>query len=91
MTENIQDIFAEEAFVVDTQCLLHTTMLDKNISRADLAKSLNLLVSDVNKIFSDDCEVDIRLLFKAFYAMGATIKIGINNDASRFVAGINNG
>ena len=64
-------IFAEEAFVVDVQILLHKIMLEKGISRADLARAMNVSRPRITQIFSDDCKnFTVRLLARAMHALG---------------------
>jgi plasmid maintenance system antidote protein VapI len=65
--------FAEEAFVVDVQILLHKIMEEKGFSRADLARSLNVSRARISQIFSDECKnLTVRLLARAMHAMGET-------------------
>ncbi len=77
---NEQDaIFAEEAFVVEVQGLLHQIMEEKGFSRADLARALNVSRARITQIFSDDCtNLTIRLLARAMFAMGETPKLTCN-------------
>lgn len=64
-------IFAEEAFVVEVQGLLHQIMEEKGYSRADLARALNVSRARITQIFSDDCKnLTVRLLARAMHAMG---------------------
>ena len=73
----IEKIFAEEAFVVDTQCLLNNAMLGRGVTRDELAESIGVSTQEVDNIFADECEVEIRLLFKAFQALGVSMKVSI--------------
>lgn len=64
-------IFAEEAFVVDVQILLHKVMQEKGVSRADLARAMNVSRARITQIFSDDCKnFTVRLLARAMFALG---------------------
>lgn len=64
-------VFAEEAFVVDVQILLHQIMEKKGISRADLARAMNVSRPRITQIFSDECKnLTVRLLARAMHAMG---------------------
>ena len=66
-------IFAEEAFVVEAQVLLHEIMEDKGVSRADLARAMNVSRARITQIFSDECKnFTVRLLAKAMHALGET-------------------
>lgn len=65
------DIFAEEAFVVDVQIFLHNIMLEKGMSRADLARAMKVSRPRITQIFSDDCKnFTVRLLARAMHALG---------------------
>lgn len=64
-------VFAEEAFVVEVQGVLHQIMLKKGISRAHLARAMNVSRARVTQIFSDECKnFTVRLLARAMHAMG---------------------
>jgi transcriptional regulator with XRE-family HTH domain len=64
-------IFAEEGFVVDAQIFLNELMLEKHISRADLAKAMGVSRARITQIFSDDCKnFTVRLLARAIHALG---------------------
>lgn len=64
-------IFAEEGFVVDAQIFLNELMIEKNISRATLAKAMGVSRARVSQIFSDDCKnFTVRLLARAIHALG---------------------
>lgn len=64
-------IFAEEGFVVDAQIFLNELMLEKQISRADLAKAMGVSRARISQIFSDDCKnFTVRLLARAIHALG---------------------
>ncbi|MBN8808760.1 MAG: helix-turn-helix transcriptional regulator [Sphingomonas sp.] len=63
-------VFAEEAFIVDTQILLDRIMKEKNISRADLARLMGVSRARVTQVFSDDCKnFTLRLLARAMFAL----------------------
>jgi transcriptional regulator with XRE-family HTH domain len=66
-------IFAEEAFVVEVQSLLHEIMEEKGISRADLARAMNVSRARITQLFSDECtNFTVRLLARAMYALEET-------------------
>lgn len=61
----------EEGFVVDVQVFLHEMMVEKQVSRAELARLMGVSRSRITQIFSDDCKnLTIRLLAKAAHALG---------------------
>jgi transcriptional regulator with XRE-family HTH domain len=71
MTNERDAIFAEEAFVVEVQGLLHQIMEEKGFTRADLARALNVSRPRITQIFSDECKnLTVRLLARAMHAMG---------------------
>ncbi len=63
-------IFAEEAAVVDAQALLHGIMEKRGISRAELARAMNVSRARITQIFSEDCSnLTVRLLARAMFAL----------------------
>ncbi|HEV2594660.1 MAG TPA: helix-turn-helix transcriptional regulator [Sphingomicrobium sp.] len=68
--------FAEEALVVDVQSALHQAMENAGLSRADLARRMNVSKARVTQMFSDDCpNLTLRLVARAFHAVGEQIEI----------------
>jgi predicted XRE-type DNA-binding protein len=64
-------VFAEEGFVVDAQIFLNELMIEKSMSRADLAKAMGVSRARISQLFSDDCtNFTVRLLARAIHAMG---------------------
>ena len=64
-------IFAEEAFVVEVQGLLHEIMQERDISRADLARAMGVSRPRISQIFSDECKnLTVRLLARVMHALG---------------------
>lgn len=64
-------IFAEEGFVVDAQIFLNELMIEKRMSRSDLAKAMGVSRARISQIFSDDCKnFTVRLLARAIHALG---------------------
>ncbi len=78
MTIDIQALkktsaYAEEAFVIDAQAVLHGLMEDKGMSRADLAAAMGVSRARVTQLFSSECKnFTVRLLARAFFAVGET-------------------
>jgi transcriptional regulator with XRE-family HTH domain len=88
-------IFAEEALVVDVQAAIHTLMLDRGLSRADLARSLGVSQARVSQMFSDNANnLTLRTIARIFRVLGQKCRItcdrleailaedGINEDAN---------
>jgi len=69
-------VYAEEALVVDLQSLLHTVMVERGITRAQLAESMNVSKARVTQLFSADCSnFTVRLLARALFAMGEQLEV----------------
>lgn len=61
----------EEGFVVDIQSFLQELMDERDMSRADLARAMNVSRSRITQIFSDECtNLTVRLLARAVHALG---------------------
>ena len=73
----VEKIFAEEAFIVDVQCLLNQVMINNGVSREDLATAMDASTEEVDSIFADECEIEISFLFRAFQALGVSMKVSI--------------
>lgn len=70
-------IYAEEAAVVNAQSLLHSIMEQKGVSRADLARAMDVSRARITQIFSDDCSnFTVRLLARALYALDEELFLG---------------
>jgi transcriptional regulator with XRE-family HTH domain len=77
-------VFAEVAAVVEAQTLLHSVMLRKGVSRADLARAMNVSRARVTQIFSDECSnLTIRLLARALCALGEDLVLLTQYDVDR--------
>lgn len=64
------DEFREEFFVAESQARLAKMMDDKGISRAELARKLNVSRARVTQIFSDEASnLTLRLLARSFLAL----------------------
>jgi transcriptional regulator with XRE-family HTH domain len=66
-------ISAEEALIVDVQVAIHTLMLDRGLSRADLARELDVSQARVSQMFSDDAKnLTLRTVARILRVLGAT-------------------
>ena len=80
-------IFAEEAAVVNAQVLLHGIMDRRGITRADLARAMNVSRARITQIFSDECSnFTIRLLARAIYALEEELVFEVAKDFSHDAA-----
>lgn len=69
-------VYAEEALVVDLQSLLHTVMLERGITRSQLAEAMDVSKARVTQLFSADCSnFTVRLLARALFAMGEKLEV----------------
>ncbi len=69
-------VYAEEALVVDLQSLLHTVMVEKGMTRAQLARAMDISKARVTQLFSDDCSnFTVRLLARALHALGERLEV----------------
>lgn len=67
--------FAEERLVVHAQALLYECMVARGYSYADLARKMGVSKARVSQIFSDHQNFTLRLLAKAFFAVGEEIQL----------------
>ncbi len=69
-------ISAEEELIVDVQVAIHTLMLDRGLSRADLARELGVSQARVSQMFSDDAKnLTLRTVAKIFRVLGQECRI----------------
>lgn len=69
-------VYAEEALVVDLQSLLHTVMVEKGFTRAQLAEAMGVSRARVSQLFSDDCtNFTVRMLARALFALGEQLEV----------------
>lgn len=63
--------FREESFVAEVQAQLSRMLDDKGVSRAELARRLDVSRARVSQIFSDEAQnFTLRLLVRSFLAVG---------------------
>ena len=69
-------ISAEEELIVDVQVAIHSLMLDRGLSRADLARELGVSQARVSQMFSDDAKnLTLRTVAKIFRVLGQECRI----------------
>lgn len=65
------DEFREEFFIAETQARLSQMLDDKGVSRAELARKLNVSRARITQIFADDANnLTLRLMARSFIALG---------------------
>jgi len=68
--------FAEEMLVAEIQSVLEDLLDQKGYSRADLAKKMGVTKARVTQIFSDTQNFTVRLIARAFHALGERVVVG---------------
>jgi transcriptional regulator with XRE-family HTH domain len=69
-------VYAEEALVVDLQSLLHAVMIEKGMTRSQLAQAMGVSKARVTQLFSADCgNFTVRLLARALHALGEQLEV----------------
>jgi transcriptional regulator with XRE-family HTH domain len=64
-------ILAEEAFIVDAQFAIHNLLEAKGMSRADLARALNISEARVSQLFGHNPKnLTLRTIARIFRALG---------------------
>lgn len=91
LNRNEQLIFAEEALVVDAQGLLQELLIEKGLTRADLARAMGVSRARVSQLFSDECtNFTLRLWARALFAIGEEAVVsyaGSDDCLDHFLAG----
>lgn len=72
--------FAEEKLVAEVQSLLEQTLSDRGMSRTDLANRMGVNKSRVSQLFSDNQNFTVRLLARAFHALGEKLKVATEGE-----------
>jgi transcriptional regulator with XRE-family HTH domain len=67
--------FAEEMLVAEIQSVLEELLEQKGYSRTDLAKRMGVTKARVTQIFSDTQNFTVRLIARAFHALGEKVVI----------------
>lgn len=73
--------FAEEMLVADVQSVLEQLMHDKGCSRTDLARLMGVSKARVTQIFSDQHNFTIRLIARAFHALGEQVCLSVKPES----------
>ncbi len=69
-------ISAEETLIADVQVAVHNLMLDRSLSRADLARALGVSQARVAQMFSDSApNLTLRTLARVFRVLGQECRV----------------
>lgn len=71
-------VYAEEAAMVDASELIAHALETSGMSRADLARALNVTRSEVTERLRGDRNITVRNLAATLHALGATLKLDCN-------------
>ena len=82
------DEFREEYFVAEAQARLDNLLDEKGVTRAELARKLDVSRARVSQIFSDDANnLTLRLLARSFLALGEQPMILTKSEFERLQKG----
>ncbi|MGY4399377.1 helix-turn-helix domain-containing protein [Bradyrhizobium sp. USDA 3315] len=68
-------IEAQEDLVIDAQFLLHDLMVERGVTRSELARRVGISKARLSQIFSPKANPTLRTLAILFHAMGETVKV----------------
>jgi predicted XRE-type DNA-binding protein len=76
-------IYAEEEFRVDVQHAIYTLMQQKRVTQKQLAARLGVSAARVSHIFSDRCNLTVRLLARIYRALGERCRVVTSRGSAR--------
>ncbi|WP_194421836.1 helix-turn-helix domain-containing protein [Microbacterium abyssi] len=79
-------VYAEEAAMVDASEIIARALEASGLSRADLARSLNVTRSEVTERLRGDRNITIRNLAATLHALGAELQVGARIPEAHAVA-----
>lgn len=68
-------IEAQEDLVIDAQFLLHDLMVERGVSRAELARRVGISKARLSQFFNAKANPTLRTLAVLFQALGETVKL----------------
>ncbi|MGY3149624.1 transcriptional regulator with XRE-family HTH domain [Bradyrhizobium sp. USDA 3397] len=68
-------IEAQEDLVIDAQFLLHDLMIERGVSRAELARRLGISKARLSQVFRPGANLTLRTVAALFFALGETAKL----------------
>jgi transcriptional regulator with XRE-family HTH domain len=75
-------LYAIEGLIADTAQLIWDLMERKKVKQADLARLLNKTPAFVSQLLNGKANMTIRTLAEVVYALGATVKIGAQDEST---------
>jgi len=72
--------YAVEGFIADTAELIWQLLVRRNMKQADLARRLNKTPAFVSQLLNGKANMTVRTLAEVVYALGATVKIGTQDE-----------
>lgn len=79
-------VYAEEAAMVDASELIARALEASGLTRADLARALNVTRSEVTERLRGDRNITVRNLAATLHALGAALKLDAHIPAARPVS-----
>lgn len=67
--EDEKEVFTVEGFRVDVQHRMQKLMNERGVDKKELAKRLAVSPARISQIFSDECNITIRMLARVFHAL----------------------
>lgn len=76
LNQDIEALIAEDRFIADVQIAINTLMEERGITRADLARAINVSEARVSQMFRESPNnFTIKTVARIFYALGETPEV----------------
>jgi transcriptional regulator with XRE-family HTH domain len=75
-------LYAIEGLIADTAQLIWDLLEHRNLKQADLARLLNKTPAFVSQLLNGKANMTVRTLAEVVYALGATVKIGAQDEST---------
>jgi hypothetical protein len=75
-------VVTEENFRLDIQYAILDAMASKRVTRGQLAATLGVPWHQIDKIFSDECDVSVRFIGRVFHVLGVKFYSKLNGDTN---------
>ncbi len=73
--DEIRRLQAEENLIIDAQFLIQSLMNEKNMTKADVAKTLGLSKARLSQIMGTNSNLTLRVLARIIDALGESVEI----------------